>query len=320
MTSFALYEAYGTRPYEWSDGVTGDPDRQKANTKEEEKDLGLLNEGMRFRDLETGTFLTRDPIGFADGPNVYCYVHCNPITKFDALGLNQEEVDETYEDMSEDFEEMEDAFDEYNEAYDKEEEARNEYNKAQEAYDADNNADTKKDRDRAKADYRKAGEAFESASSNYKNAEAEFRKSSAEFRGALADHREELANAPRNKSTWQRYRSFQNELGDTAKGMGNWGVEAGLASSGVSGAWFTGAKLLFQTGNVYGYAGGVVFTGVGLFCLDSGVSLMRGNHPSANMGVDGITGADSARANSDATPSDLNVDGVKGADTERRNR
>jgi len=83
LTSFALYEAYGTRPYEWGT----DPDRQKANTKEEESDLGLLNEGMRFRDLETGTFLTRDPIGYADGPNVYCYVHCNPITRFDAWGL-----------------------------------------------------------------------------------------------------------------------------------------------------------------------------------------------------------------------------------------
>ncbi len=83
LTSFALYEAYGTRPYEWGD----DPDRQKANTKEEESDLGLLNEGMRYRDLETGTFLTRDPIGYADGPNVYCYVHCNPITRFDAWGL-----------------------------------------------------------------------------------------------------------------------------------------------------------------------------------------------------------------------------------------
>ena len=36
---FALYEAYGTRPYEWG----SDPDRQKANTKEEEADLNLLN-------------------------------------------------------------------------------------------------------------------------------------------------------------------------------------------------------------------------------------------------------------------------------------
>ncbi|QHI68700.1 LamG-like jellyroll fold domain-containing protein [Tichowtungia aerotolerans] len=84
LTSFALYEAYGTRPYEWGD----DPDRQKANTKEEEKDLGLLCERMRYRDLETGTFLSRDPIGYEDGPNIYCYVNCNPITKFDPLGLS----------------------------------------------------------------------------------------------------------------------------------------------------------------------------------------------------------------------------------------
>ncbi len=41
-----------------------------------------------YRDLETGTFLTRDPIGYGDGPNVYCYVHCNPITHFDAWGLD----------------------------------------------------------------------------------------------------------------------------------------------------------------------------------------------------------------------------------------
>jgi RHS repeat-associated protein len=87
LTSFALYEAYGTRPQEWLADGSGDPDRQKANTKEEESDLGLLNEGFRYRDLEIGTFLTRDPIGYADGPNVYCYVHCNPITRFDPLGL-----------------------------------------------------------------------------------------------------------------------------------------------------------------------------------------------------------------------------------------
>ncbi len=43
---------------------------------------------MRYRDLETGTYLTRDPIGYGDGPNIYCYVHCNPITQFDAFGLS----------------------------------------------------------------------------------------------------------------------------------------------------------------------------------------------------------------------------------------
>jgi len=76
---------------EWLSDGSGDPDRQKANTKEEETDLSLLNEGFRYRDLDTGTFLTRDPIGYGDGSNIYCYVHCNPITKFDALGLTAEQ-------------------------------------------------------------------------------------------------------------------------------------------------------------------------------------------------------------------------------------
>jgi RHS repeat-associated protein len=106
LTSFALYEAYGTRPYEWeAAGTLGDPDRQKANTKEEESDLGLLNEGMRYRDLETGVFMNRDPIGYGDGPNVYCYVHCNPITHFDALGLEDEDCDYEQEEMEEEFKE-----------------------------------------------------------------------------------------------------------------------------------------------------------------------------------------------------------------------
>jgi hypothetical protein len=53
----------------------------------------MLNEGMRYRDFETGTFLTRYPIGYGDGPNVYCYVHCNPIMSFDPLGLFETEED-----------------------------------------------------------------------------------------------------------------------------------------------------------------------------------------------------------------------------------
>ena len=42
---------------------------------------------MRYRDLETGAFITRDPLGFVDGPNVYAYVNQNPWTKFDPKGL-----------------------------------------------------------------------------------------------------------------------------------------------------------------------------------------------------------------------------------------
>jgi RHS repeat-associated protein len=61
-------------------------DRHRANTKEEDP-TGLLNEGFRYRDMETGTFISRDPLGHVDGPNVYCYVGQNPWTAFDPEGL-----------------------------------------------------------------------------------------------------------------------------------------------------------------------------------------------------------------------------------------
>ncbi len=56
------------------------------NTKDEDP-TGLLNEGFRYRDLETGVFLTADPAGFVDGPNLYTYVKQNPWTSFDPEGL-----------------------------------------------------------------------------------------------------------------------------------------------------------------------------------------------------------------------------------------
>ena len=81
----ASYEAFGTRTQE----VGSTRDRQKANTKEEDP-TGLLNEGFRYRDLATGSFITRDPLGFVDGPNMYAYVMQNPWSLFDPEGLKYE--------------------------------------------------------------------------------------------------------------------------------------------------------------------------------------------------------------------------------------
>ncbi len=79
------YAAYGTRVQEaLAGGVPAD--RFRANSKEEDP-TGLLNEGFRYRDLETGTFISRDPLGLVDGPNVYCYVRQNPWTAWDPEGL-----------------------------------------------------------------------------------------------------------------------------------------------------------------------------------------------------------------------------------------
>jgi RHS repeat-associated protein len=82
LTWTASYEAYGKRTVETGSNA----DRQRANTKEEDP-TGLLNEGFRYRDLETGTWLSRDPAGFVDGPNLYAYVTQNPWSKFDPDGL-----------------------------------------------------------------------------------------------------------------------------------------------------------------------------------------------------------------------------------------
>jgi hypothetical protein len=48
------------------------------------------------RDLETGTFLQRDPAGFVDGPNLYNYVRQNPWSKFDPYGLKEEGPEGTW--------------------------------------------------------------------------------------------------------------------------------------------------------------------------------------------------------------------------------
>jgi len=78
----ASYQADGRRTAEAGTNV----ERHRACTKEEDP-TGLLNEGFRYRDMETGTFISRDPLGHVDGPNVYCYVRQNPWTLWDPEGL-----------------------------------------------------------------------------------------------------------------------------------------------------------------------------------------------------------------------------------------
>jgi RHS repeat-associated protein len=78
----ASYQADGRRTAEAGTNV----ERHRACTKEEDP-TGLLNEGFRYRDMETGTFISRDPLGHVDGPNVYCYVRQNPWTMWDPEGL-----------------------------------------------------------------------------------------------------------------------------------------------------------------------------------------------------------------------------------------
>ncbi len=82
-----LYQAFGANP----DEIGTTLDRQRANTKELDP-TSLINDGFRYRDTDTGTFISRDPIGFLAGPNMYTYVQQNPWSKFDPQGLADQDT------------------------------------------------------------------------------------------------------------------------------------------------------------------------------------------------------------------------------------
>ncbi len=50
-------------------------------------ETGLVFFGRRYYHPELGRWITQDPQGFEDGPNLYAYVHNRPLTDFDPYGL-----------------------------------------------------------------------------------------------------------------------------------------------------------------------------------------------------------------------------------------
>lgn len=55
--------------------------------KRKDQESGLVAFGLRYYDPITARWVSPDPIGFGDGPNLYAYLHHNPLIYFDAFGL-----------------------------------------------------------------------------------------------------------------------------------------------------------------------------------------------------------------------------------------
>jgi len=65
-----------------------------------DKEVGLIYFGCRYYDPEVGRWISPDPAGAVDGPNLYAFCHNNPLTYVDYFGLaaeaNNATIDEKY--------------------------------------------------------------------------------------------------------------------------------------------------------------------------------------------------------------------------------
>ncbi len=77
-----IYGAYGTQ---YSTSILNNPWRFAS--KRTDSESGLVFFGRRYYAPPLGRFITPDPVGFSDGPNLYAYVHNSPMVLLDPYGL-----------------------------------------------------------------------------------------------------------------------------------------------------------------------------------------------------------------------------------------
>lgn len=71
-----------------SDSSAGNPWRYRG--KRVDKEVGLMYFGYRYYDPEVGRWISPDPLGAIDGPNLYAYARNNPMKYVDYFGLSSD--------------------------------------------------------------------------------------------------------------------------------------------------------------------------------------------------------------------------------------
>lgn len=91
IVEYARYSAFGKRflfdaeSQSIQESNVGNPWGYSAKRRDEESGWSFF--GRRYYNPEEGRWMTPDPLGFADGPNLYAYVLNSPMTHFDLYGL-----------------------------------------------------------------------------------------------------------------------------------------------------------------------------------------------------------------------------------------
>ncbi|MFN4175149.1 MAG: RHS repeat domain-containing protein, partial [Parachlamydiaceae bacterium] len=86
-----LAAAYSYTAFGETIASTVHPNLWRFSSKRFDEETGFINFGRRYYDPEIGRFLTPDPIGFEEGPNLYAYLHNAPLLSFDLYGLLDED-------------------------------------------------------------------------------------------------------------------------------------------------------------------------------------------------------------------------------------
>lgn len=84
------YSAFGSTTYLVLINSLIVPKAYRFSGKEKDPETGLYYFGARYYIPGLGRWISPDPIGIADGLNVYCYVNCNPISFRDPDGRARE--------------------------------------------------------------------------------------------------------------------------------------------------------------------------------------------------------------------------------------
>jgi RHS repeat-associated protein len=81
------YDAFGSTTITTTPGYTSPNNPYMFTARRYDDETGLYYYRMRYYSPQQGRFLQPDPIGYADGMNIYAYVGNNPLNSIDPWGL-----------------------------------------------------------------------------------------------------------------------------------------------------------------------------------------------------------------------------------------
>lgn len=86
--AFGIEKIYDSTQKQISFSAVGNPWRYAEKPIDEE--TGLIYFGFRYYDPSISRWISKDPAGFIDGPNLYAYCHNNPLRSCDPYGLESQ--------------------------------------------------------------------------------------------------------------------------------------------------------------------------------------------------------------------------------------